>query len=657
MTQTILLTITVANVFLLTTAVIYLLRKKNIIHLLLAFSVVSVIILELSKIALVFDFVLQERMLGLGFCFLSIFWLIASISLLPEKSYSLVRFVLSPLLGLFAIIFFVIWWIFPFIYASYYQPGYFFNAIEWYFFILLILNLSFSLSNFERCLRAGSRQIKLFFTGVALLVVPYILVATHTAIFAQINLNFFQHTSLSIFLGAVLFIFVARKGVSIETGKETTAIQSSLTLFLVGGYLFLVGAFIKLFQAFGFNLQTLFSFLTTAFLLFVLAFFIFSSALKERIKDFFFRFLSHQKYDWQKIWQDFTYKISLVTELGQIEEKIKEAIANILHVGGVEVVIFNELPFEEECADWILRRADLFKVEEALGDILENKYPRARQFFFERNLRLATPLYGERKIIGIIGFRTDNSSLIDKELLKVLSLQASSVIINCLAYQKLQEAEKKEQIYRVSSFVIHDVKNYINNLSMLVTNKDKFSKPEFQSDALFTLETTIKRMQRLVDEFRALRGDLVLNRRPVVLASLINEALRDLGERLREIEVENTIDQAITVYVDEHFIYKVVLNVIINAIEAMKGKGKLSLQSEQDDKFARLIIKDTGCGMSKEFIQQRLFKPFQTTKQAGLGIGLHQCKTIVEAHSGAIEVTSEPGVGTVFLIKLPLCKS
>jgi len=70
---------------------------------------------------------------------------------------------------------------------------------------------------------------------------------------------------VSIFFGALLFLFVSRKGIMVEASKESTAIHSSLTLFLVGGYLFLVGAFIKLFQAFGFNLQTLFSFLTTAF--------------------------------------------------------------------------------------------------------------------------------------------------------------------------------------------------------------------------------------------------------------------------------------------------------------------------------------------------------------------------------------------------------
>lgn len=659
MNQTILLIVNVANIFLLSFSAFNLLRRKHIVHLLIVFSIASLVILEMGKFGLAFDFVFKERLLGLGFCFLSIFWLIASISLLSEKSYSLVRFVLSPILGILSIVFFVIWWIRPFIQAGYGEAGRGFSGIEWYFFIMLIVNLSLALSNIERSVHsARNKDIRLFFASVVFLVAPYILLATHAVIFAEINLAILRYVSLSVFAGALLFLFVSRKGFVVEAAKETTAIHSSLTLFLIGGYLFLVGAFIKLFQAFGFSLQTLFSFLTTAFLLCVLVFFLFSSVLKERMKGFFFRYLSRQKYDWQKIWQDFTYKISLVTDLGQIAAKIKEAISKILNVAGVEVAIFDEPPFEQEFADWLLRRADLFKVEEALGERLEGKYPRAQEFFAGKNIKLATPLYGDRKIIGIIGFRIDNAALLDPELLKVLSLQASSVIVNCLAYQKLQEAEKKESIYRLSSFVIHDVKNYINNLSMLITNKDKFDKPEFQKDALFTLNTTIGRMKRLIDEFSALRGDLKLDTRAANMADIVGEVVRDMGgERLKGVTIEKKLDASIIIHADEHYIYKVILNVLLNAVEAMDGKGRLSLCSERSGGYALLSIHDTGVGMSKEFIQQRLFKPFQSTKAKGLGIGLHQCKTIIEAHAGSIEVSSEVGVGTTFIIKLPLSKS
>ena len=299
------------------------------------------------------------------------------------------------------------------------------------------MNLSLSLSNIERSVHgARNRDIRLFFASVIFLVVPYILLATHAVIFAEINLAIFHYGSLGVLVGALLLYFVSRKGFVAEAAKETTAIHSSLTLFLVGGYLFLIGAFIKLFQAFGFNLQTLFSFLTTAFLVCVLVFFIFSSALKERMRGFFFRYLSRQKYDWQKIWQDFTYRISLVTDLGQIEQKIKEATSKILNITGVEVVIFSELPFEAEFADWMLRQADLFNIKETIGDAGDSKYPKANEFFAKKNIAVATPLYEDRKIIGIIGFRVDNAALLDRELLKVLSLQASSVIVNCLAYQK-----------------------------------------------------------------------------------------------------------------------------------------------------------------------------------------------------------------------------
>ena len=98
---------------------------------------------------------------------------------------------------------------------------------------------------------------------------------------------------------------------------------------------------------------------------------------------------------------------------------------------------------------------------------------------------------------------------------------------------------------------------------------------------------------------------------------------------------------------------KVVLNLLINACEAVGDAGKVRVTTARRDAEAVLSVEDNGCGMSPAFVQGHLFKPFRTTKEKGLGIGLYQCRQIVEAHGGRIEVESREGAGTVFTVVVP----
>ena len=105
---------------------------------------------------------------------------------------------------------------------------------------------------------------------------------------------------------------------------------------------------------------------------------------------------------------------------------------------------------------------------------------------------------------------------------------------------------------------------------------------------------------------------------------------------------------------DEGQMQKVVTNLLLNAKEAVGKDGEIAVETGQQNGCAVLAIRDNGCGMSPEFVSKSLFRPFQTTKKTGLGIGMFHCKAIVEAHQGRIEVESEQGKGTTFRVLLPL---
>ena len=133
------------------------------------------------------------------------------------------------------------------------------------------------------------------------------------------------------------------------------------------------------------------------------------------------------------------------------------------------------------------------------------------------------------------------------------------------------------------------------------------------------------------------------------------EVLDDLEETLKGRGVTRKIDEVICM-MDVEEMKKVVINLVINAVDATDGKGEIGIEVATDGQIARLTVQDSGCGMSREYISGQLFRPFRTTKKKGLGIGLYQCRQIVEAHGGRIDAASTPGKGTEFSVGIPLLR-
>jgi hypothetical protein len=109
-------------------------------------------------------------------------------------------------------------------------------------------------------------------------------------------------------------------------------------------------------------------------------------------------------------------------------------------------------------------------------------------------------------------------------------------------------------------------------------------------------------------------------------------------------------------FIDPEQIRKVLINLILNAYEAVGNDGEIRVTTKQTGGWVILSVSDNGCGISKEFIERSLFRPFKTTKKQGMGIGLFQSRMIIEGHGGRIEVESEEGKGSTFKILLPIEK-
>ncbi|MFN0120313.1 MAG: ATP-binding protein [Blastocatellia bacterium] len=220
-----------------------------------------------------------------------------------------------------------------------------------------------------------------------------------------------------------------------------------------------------------------------------------------------------------------------------------------------------------------------------------------------------------------------------------------------------RESEQKqfESFARLSAVLTHDLKNSIFSLSLLVQNMErKFDRVEFRQDAMKTLSNSVTDLQSLVAR---LSDPLAQSnyRQSTDLSAIVERVLMRVGGDVgAKHAMHSLLLPGLIASVDARAIERVVENLIINAIEAMPDGGKLTVASRVENDFAMISVSDTGRGMTGEFIRDRLFRPFATTKKKGIGLGLYSCRDIIEQHNGRIEVSSQPGAGTEFRVLLPI---
>jgi len=217
--------------------------------------------------------------------------------------------------------------------------------------------------------------------------------------------------------------------------------------------------------------------------------------------------------------------------------------------------------------------------------------------------------------------------------------------------------KEAESFQKISSFLVHDLKNLVSSLSLVLQNAERnITKPAFQQDLLETLGTTVEKMKVLIEKLSTLPKELKIHPQAVDLNALVEEAVESTKIRsIKGCSLSTDLNDVPPLMLDPEYIRKVLVNLLLNAVQALPGgKGRVEIVTYVQEGRACLEIVDSGSGMSEEFVRSRLFRPFTTTKKKGLGIGLYQCKAIVEAHGGEIAVSSIPGRGSQFTLKFPV---
>lgn len=224
-------------------------------------------------------------------------------------------------------------------------------------------------------------------------------------------------------------------------------------------------------------------------------------------------------------------------------------------------------------------------------------------------------------------------------------------------HQRLVDQERIAALGRAAAQVAHEVKNPLAGLLLyslhLQSKAEKFS--ESEASLVNKIADTINQLIRRVEQILGFARPLSLSPRPGDLNRIVNDVLELLRPQLtaNKVEVRMSPDRnRATVMLDEASMNGALLNLILNAVEAMPKGGTLSITTEAVDETLRLEITDTGRGISEEEAKN-IFEPFYTTKEQGLGLGMPYAKKIIEQHGGLISLRSQPGEGTTIYVTLP----
>src|SRR5262245_9633855 len=399
-----------------------------------------------------------------------------------------------------------------------------------------------------------------------------------------------------------------------------------------------------------------------------------SGTLRSKLRVFVNKHFYSYRYDYREEWLRFTNLLAQRDGGSSIYDHVVQALANLVESPGGALWIRRERTFRQ-VARW--NAPEIRHLEPAEGslpaflertgwvvDLSELQRHPERYAGLEIPAWLSgwpaawlvVPLTGDEGPIGFVALSHSRAKVDVNwevlDLLKTAGRQAAGYLGQIEANEALLEAEEFAAFNRMSAFVVHDLKNLVAQLSLMLKNAERHrGNPEFQRDMLDTVRHVGERMHRLLAQLR-LDGNPVANAKHVDLSAIIHrvtDGKRALGVPL----AVTTAEERVYAIGHEDRLEHVIGHLVQNAIDATSAGGKVLVRLAQEDQNAVLEIVDDGAGMTSEFVQTRLFKPFQTTKRDGMGIGVYESYQYVTGLGGTITVESQPGRGTRIRLALP----
>ena len=570
------------------------------------------------------------------------------------------------------------------------EAGAIFLKLGWSGYVIHLLSLLGAiviLMNLERTLRHSSGrtrwQVKFMVLGVGSLFGIHIYTDSQVLLYWLVSTNL-EIVKVGVLILADLLVIVSlvrARLLKFDFYVSHAVVYNSFSLMLVGIYFILVGIMARLV----YEWKGASSIPVLAFVLFVgivgLSVLFMSDRFRVRRKRFITRHFKRPVHDYQRVWRDFTQKTAAMTQTRELCSILARMVSETLDALSVTIWLVDEQSERLNFAgSTVFSEADANKLRltgrggVALAQVMRDRtmpvhvagstdaeVEELRRLyeadFDEARIKYSVPLSAAGRFVGLmtVSDRVKQGVLSpeDYDLLKTIADQAAANLLSLRLSEHLRQAKELEAFQAMSAFFMHDLKNLASKLSLVTQNLPMhFDNPEFRDDALRAVSQSVSKINGMCTRLSLLSQKLELRPRESDLNQFVEHALSELDSYLK-VPVVRELQPMSPLAIDPEQMQKVIVNLVMNAQDAVADNGQIMVHTDYRDGWAELSVKDNGSGMSEEFVQKHLFRPFNTTKKQGMGIGLFHCKTIVEAHGGRIEVESEEGKGTTFRVLLP----
>lgn len=405
----------------------------------------------------------------------------------------------------------------------------------------------------------------------------------------------------------------------------------------------------------------------------VLVVLLITESLRRQVKVFIAKNFFANKYEYRDEWLNLIEKIETSTGDNQHQMATQIMMSKVGSQHGAIVKKLFEEQYQEQYNDGIEINSDVIEQLIKIGyfcrqqgwilDVKEYEHSPAVYPDLDvdvdlckaHNIRIIVPIFIGKAFYGLFILSEPSNvkrlNWEDRDLLFAVSKQLGNFMSLYEATDKLSESKQFDAFNRMSAFLVHDLKNVQAQLALITTNAEKHRhNPEFIDDVFETVESATERLAKVLSQLRKKQVEQTSNNQENI-ASIIEKVV--LQSNIRQPQVEFVCSDQSELLIDGESFMSVMHHLIQNAQEATKNDGWVKVTLVETKRTIDIGIEDNGCGMTEEFINNRLFRPFDTTKgNAGMGIGVYEAKQFFESISGVIAVESEPDVGTKFSISI-----
>lgn len=553
----------------------------------------------------------------------------------------------------------------------------------WFALSLAVISLV-SVEQLYRYAAENDRQIKLLCMNLAALFLYDIYLFTHALIFNGLDPLLWQSraavsiaTCLFMALGGTLLLQRHERPANFNLSRPIAFYTTSLvavgiliTVLSLGGY------YVRLY---GGTWGTVFYSLMLAGAVLLIATVFISSRIRMRLSVLINKHLFRYKYDYRNEWLRLINYLAQPADASEVNHRAFFAVASVTKApsgaiwlrkqGFYEPVYRANLPpfieLQEEPANSPFCQAFLQSEWVFIPDTGDNEALSQHNELlpdWARNipdLWLIFPLIVGEELVGFMALTKpagdETLTWEDLDLLKTMGRQIASYLKRHLQAEQLAEGRQFDTYNKLVAFIIHDLNNLIAQQALVVRNAERHKdNPAFFEDAIKTISNSVDRMNSLLKKLRRDESDLVKRLHiSEIMAQAVSECQRSTPPKLTaNIEPSNR-----TLDADQVRLVMTITNFIKNALEATPGNGRVHVTLRLANDQATITIEDSGAGMDWDFIRNRLFKPFETTKSGkGMGIGVYLSREYISELNGTLNVLSAVGEGTTITITLPLNK-